>query len=558
MSERARSIGFFALMICAFVPGPIGSLHAGPIGGLPAAPSALNAIVMSGPANTPGAYPLSAEQTLGVVYADGRQTEDVALAKLEKQSEELFVSAYDLARIFKATKFWNPGNRKLVLRIGNHRYLFTIDTRAVVVDEGPVLLRVPVRYDAGSIMIPLEFITGVLAPRSVEKITLDEKLFLLSIGSPEYNVTGIELLDDKDGTRAILTLTEELLYHMDSDTPGILRLKIYGGRLDPLEITRPEGKGLFNKVRAEQMERDAYLFFDIKKSVRRFRMEFESGEPAAAGEGKAPKKLVLFLERGKLPQIPEADFAGKKIVEMLDGGARRKIIEPVRKIAIDPGHGGFDNGRVSPSGVFEKNVNLEIATLLRGRLVEELGVEVVMTRTGDELVPFDQRIETANTAGTQLFISIHCNGWFTSDAGGFEIFFLAPPRTVEEEQLARDENASAVYENPHLKNEGGDDIDFILWDMVQNEFINESSDLAEMIQLEMSKSLEIRNRGVKQAGLRVLKGLTMPGVLIEVGFLSNPKEEKLLLDNEFRDKVAENIVEAVRKFQSRYGEALTR
>jgi N-acetylmuramoyl-L-alanine amidase len=496
----------------------------------------------------------AAAKNLAVVYADGRQSEEVPLARLEPESEELFVSAYDLARIFKATKFWNPGNRKLVLRIGSHRYLLTIDTRAVVVDETPVLMRVPVRYDAGLIMIPLEFISGVLAPRSIEKITLDEKRLTLSIGSPEYNVTSMELIDDADGTRAVLTLTEELLYHIDSDTPGILRLKMYGGRLDPLKFTRLEGKGLLNRVRAEQADRDAYLFFDVKKNVERYRVEFEGGGEGSGGPAKAERKLVLFLERGKLPEIPEAQLAGKKMVEMLDQGAPRKPVEPVRKIAIDAGHGGSDNGKVSPSGVQEKDVNLQLALLLRERLAQELGVDVVLTRSEDELVSFDERVETANTAGAQLFISLHCNGWFTPDAGGFEVFFLAPARTAEEKQLARDENASARFESSTATGEGGDDIDFILWDMVQNEFITESSDFAEMMQRELNKSLDIRNRGVKQAGLRVLKGLKMPAVLVEVAFLSNEKEEKLLLDPEFRDKVVESIVEAVRRFQSRYEE----
>jgi N-acetylmuramoyl-L-alanine amidase len=496
----------------------------------------------------------AAAKSLGVVYADGRDTEDVPLASLEKDSDELFISAYDLARIFKATKFWNAGNRKLVLRVGNHRYMFTIDTRVVVVDETPVLLRLNVRYERDAIMIPLEFITGVLAQRMAEKISLDPGRLLLSIGSPEYNVAAIEILDDKDGTRAILTLTEELLYHIDSETPGILRLKIYGGRLDPLGFTLSEGKGLLNRVRAEQMERDAYLFFDVKKTVRRYRVEFETSVPpeGAAAEGGAPRKLVLFLERGKLPEIPEVDFAGKKMVEMLDEGAKRKIIEPVRTIALDPGHGGPDIGKIGPSGAREKDLNLQIALMLRDRLAEELGIAVVMTRTEDVLVPFDRRVETANAAGAQLFISIH--GWFTSDAEGFEVIFLAPARTEDEARLARDENASAAYENPAAGGDPGNDIDFILWDVVQNEYLNESSDLAEMIQREMSKTLGIRNRGVKQTSLRVLRGLAMPGVLVETAFLSNPKEEKLLLGAEFREKIVEGAIEAVRKFQSRYGE----
>jgi N-acetylmuramoyl-L-alanine amidase len=498
-----------------------------------------------------------AAKSLGVVYADGRGTEDVPLASLEKDSDELFISAYDLARIFKATKFWNAGNRKLVLRIGNHRYMFTIDARVVVVDEAPVLLRVNVRYDRDAIMIPLEFITGVLAPRMAEKVTLDPGRLLLSIGSPEYNVTAIEILDDKDGTRAVLTLAEELLYHIDSETPGILRLKIYGGRLDPLGFTRSEGKGLLNRVRAEQMEHDAYLFFDVKTTVRRYRVEFETaGAPdGAPGGGGAPRKLILFLERGKLPEIPEVDFAGKKMVEMLDEGAKRKIVEPVRTIALDPGHGGPDIGKIGPSGAREKDLNLQIALLIRDRLAEELGISVVMTRTEDILVPFDQRVETANAAGAQLFISIHCNGWFTSDAEGFEVIFLAPARTEDEARLALDENASAAYEDRTAGGGGGNDIDFILWDVVQNEYLNESSELAEMIQREMSKTLGIRNRGVKQTGLRVLKGLAMPGVLVETAFLSNPKEEKLLLGAEFREKIVEGTIEAVRKFQGRYDES---
>jgi N-acetylmuramoyl-L-alanine amidase len=490
-----------------------------------------------------------AAKSLGVVYSDGRSTEDVPLERIERESEELFVSAFDLARIFKATKFWNPGNRKLVLRIGARRYLFTIDTRVVMVDETPVMLRVPVRYADGAVMVPLEFITDILAPRAAEKIALDRTRLLLSIGVPEYNVTGIGISDDRAGTRASLELAEELLYHIDSETPGLLRLKIYGGRLDPVQFSIPEGKGLLNRVRAEQMEHDAYLFFDVKTSVKRYKVEFETA--GADGRGSGARRLVLFLERGALPEIPPADFAGKKMVEMLAEGARRAIVEPMRTIAVDPGHGGTNTGRVSRSGVMEKDVNLAIALGLRDRLMQELGVDVVMTRTEDVDVSFEDRVEAANTARAQLFISIHCNGWYTPDAQGFEVFFLAPARTADEERLAREENTAGRIA-AGAPDESAADIDFILWDMAQNEYINESSDLAEMIQREMAKTLSIRNRGVKQAGLYVLRGLAMPGVLVETAFLSNPKEERLLQSVEFRDRVVEAIVGAVRAFQSRY------
>jgi N-acetylmuramoyl-L-alanine amidase len=488
------------------------------------------------------------DETLGVVYADGRQTEDVGLYRVDDSSAELFMSAFDLARIFRATKYWNPGARRLSLRIDIHSYQFTLDTRLVIVDDETILLRVPVQYHEGSVMIPLEFISEILAPRSLERIELDEQRKVLTIGSPEYNVTDIRFVDAEDGTRAVLDLTEELLYHVDSETPGLLRLKIYGGRLNPLKFTISQGEGLFNRVRAEQTDRDSYLFFDVKRTASRFRVEFERDDEVA-GEGKT---LVIFLEKSDLPEIPEAGYADKRMLEILDEGAARAGRSPVRAVAIDPGHGGIDNGKIGPSGLKEKDVNLEIALLLRSRLIEELGVKVIMTRTDDTLVPLDRRGEIANSEGADIFISIHCNGWFTPQAGGFETFFLSPARTEEEARLAREENASLRFENSSLNPDEMDDLDFILWDMVQNEFISESSELAELIQRELAGQLEIRNRGVRQAGLAVLRGLHMPAVLCETAFLSNPREEELLLDPVFRLNYVRGIVEAVRRYQTRF------
>ncbi|HER42867.1 MAG TPA: hypothetical protein ENO08_00210, partial [Candidatus Eisenbacteria bacterium] len=411
------------------------------------------------------------DATLGVVYADGRRTEDVPLYRLEKGSEELYISTFDLARIFQATKYWTPEARKLVLRIDSRRYLFTIDTRVVVIDEQPMLLRVPVRYADGSVMVPLEFITEMLATRSRQEIELDEARRVLTIGSPDYNITDIRFVDGEDGTRAEIDLTEELLYHVNSDTPGILRIKIYGGRLNPLKMTVPEGKGLFNRVRAEQTDQDAYIFFDVKRTAARFKVEFERAGDVLERE----RRLVIFLEKGELPEIPDVDYAGKRMLEILDEETVGKERKPLRIVAIDPGHGGVDNGKVGVTGVLEKDVNLEVAFMLRDRLVGELGLEVVLTRDRDELIPFDKRVEIANTAGADVFISIHCNGWYSPKAGGVETLFLAPARTEDEKRVAREENASIRFENPELDAAEVDDLDFILWEVVQNEYINESS-----------------------------------------------------------------------------------
>lgn len=481
--------------------------------------------------------------TLGVVYTDGRKTESVSLFRIEKPSEEFFISAYDLARVFKATRYWNPGARKLVLRMGDDRFLFTIDTRVVLVNDEPVMMRVPVRYSGGLVMIPLEFITDIYSPRSGGRIDLDDKRLVMTIGSPQYNVTGIEFTDDESGSRAVISVTEELLYHADNDVPGLLRLKIYGGRLNALKISASQAKGLFNRVRAEQADHDSYLFFDVRRSAARFRVEFVPADRREGREG----QLVIFLEKGNLPEIPEADYAGRRMTEIF-GESRRPGFD-LKKIAIDPGHGGVDNGKVSPSGILEKDVNLEIAWLLKKRFEEEFGVEVVMTRTGDEMVPLGKRAEIANSERADLFISIHCNGWFHPDACGFETFFLSPARSEYDERLAREENASLKFENTNRDPEELRDLDFMLWDMVQNEFISESSTFAELVQREISGAVKIRNRGVKQAGFMVLKGLRMPAILVEVAFLSNPVEERLLQDSHFRASVVDGIAAAVRRYR---------
>ncbi|MBD3179542.1 MAG: hypothetical protein GF417_07945 [Candidatus Latescibacteria bacterium] len=485
------------------------------------------------------------EAVLGVVFSEGRRTVDVDLSRADDKSSEFYITAYDLARIFKATKYWKPGARKLVLRIGSKDYLFTIDTRVVVVNGEPVLMRVPARYVDGAVMIPLEFVGGVLSRESAERIELDGDNLVLTIGTPEYNVTGLRFEKVNGRTSAVLTLTDELLYHVDTDTPGLLRLKIYGGRLNTLKMSAVDGKGLFRRVRAEQTEYDAYLFFQVEQSASGFRVEFTDPE-----EGDHEQNLVIYLEKGELPEIPDADFAGRKMVEIFEPGSMAERGFEIEKIMIDPGHGGTDGGRVSSSGVQEKDINLDIARELKGMLVERLGVEVLMTREDDQFLTLTERGEIANIEEADIFISIHCNGWFHPEAGGFETYFLAPARTEEERRQAREENSAVELEDAEMDPEKLEELDFIIWDMVQNEFIAESSELAETVQKELAEVLTIRNRGVKQAGFKVLRGINMPAILIEVAFLSNRSEEKLLQDQSFQSSVCAGIVEAVRKFSS--------
>jgi N-acetylmuramoyl-L-alanine amidase len=485
----------------------------------------------------PGA---AAQESARVVYDDGRPEEAVLVWKADAESEMPYLRANDLARIFKATQFWNSSNRKIVLGIGGARFTFTVDTRVVVVDGEPVMLKTPVLYDAGFVMIPMEFVVEIAPPYTTNVVAWDAQKLTLSIERIGHNVTKLDFTITADRSTATIELDDPLVHHADTHTPGLVRLKIYGGRLDEKAFTVRETRGMFGSVRAEQGDRDVVVYFEVKKYAERIRIETEE----------SPARIHVVLEKGDLPEIPEPDFAGRRAGEVIEWRAAEPKRLEIAKVVIDPGHGGKDYGKVGVTGTLEKDVNLEISKKVRDRLVQELGLEAVLTREDDRLLSLTQRTEIANEMGGDLFISIHCNSWFSEETGGFEAYFLSPAKTEYDRAVAATENAADDFTAE--ADESSEDIDFILWDIVQNEFINESSFFAEYVQKEMTDRLGIRNRGVKQAGFTVLKGAKMPAVLVETAFLSNPGEEQLLLSETFRDQVAEGIVEAVRKFRERF------
>ncbi len=484
------------------------------------------------------AGPVRADRTIRVVFDDGRAEASIRLYSLPSDSGTTFMRAGDIARLLRATEFWNATRRKVVLGVGRTRFVFTVDTRVVVADGDPLMMRAPVRYDGGFVLVPLEFLLEIAPAYTPRTFEWDAGAGMLTVRGTTWNVRGIDVAAAGDRTTVTITLDEPLLYHMDAGTPGLVRLKLYGGRVDPSTFAVRKPRGFVLGARAEQSERDAFVVLDIDPRVRRIRVDRD----------REPDRLVLTLEAGELPEIPEPEMEGREVVDIVDESAveRRRI--DIRRVCIDPGHGGRDTGKVGPDGLLEKDVNLQIARAIGRHLQDDLGLEVVMTREDDRLVPLEKRTEIANASGADLFISVHCNSWFGERAGGFEAYFLAPARSASARALARFENAAGG--EAHAGPQG--DVEFILWDLVQNEYINESSTFAEFIQREVDRRIGIRSRGVKQANFKVLQGARMPAVLIETAYLSNPDEARLLADPDFHERIAEGIVEAVRRMRDRY------
>lgn len=222
------------------------------------------------------------------------------------------------------------------------------------------------------------------------------------------------------------------------------------------------------------------------------------------------------------------------------------------KIVIDAGHGGSDHG-ASYFGVREKDVTLAIARRV-GQLIEQMGVQVVYTRTDDRFVDLHERGRLANAAGGKLFLSIHANAAANPAARGTETYFLAPHRSESAREVMERENSVIRLEsNPELYAElrqGGG----ILQALTMSAYQEESQMLAGLIESEFRRYRH--SRGVKQAGFLVLWRASMPAVLIEVGFLSNREEAEFLGSPQGQERIAQSIARAVEQYKERYERAL--
>ncbi len=219
-------------------------------------------------------------------------------------------------------------------------------------------------------------------------------------------------------------------------------------------------------------------------------------------------------------------------------------------VVIDPGHGGEDTGARGSSGLLEKDVTLDMARRLKTRVLHGLDSQAILTRDNDRAVALDERTAIANHNRADLFVCIHANSSRRHDARGAETYFLSYQATDDDSRAvaAIENNAMGLDEGV----QGNSSLEMVLWDLAQSAFLKESSSLAEIVQENLNDALGITNRGIKQAPFRVLMGATMPAVLIEVAFISNPEEEKRLRDPAFKDRVAGAIYDSVKRFHDKY------
>jgi N-acetylmuramoyl-L-alanine amidase len=217
-------------------------------------------------------------------------------------------------------------------------------------------------------------------------------------------------------------------------------------------------------------------------------------------------------------------------------------------IVVDPGHGGKDPGAIGKSkGTKEKDMCLDTGLRLQ-KLLEAQGHTVYMTRTTDKYVPLGDRTKFANQKKADLFISIHYNANNSSSPHGFETYFLGSHRLEYAKNVALKENSVLKYDLGENAYDPDATLNDIIATLLTNQFQRQSENFAGYVQQASVSKTGFSDRGLNQAGFYVLKGCSMPAILVEGGFLTNSTEESKIRQPEYRQKVAEGIAGGVQKY----------
>ncbi len=228
----------------------------------------------------------------------------------------------------------------------------------------------------------------------------------------------------------------------------------------------------------------------------------------------------------------------------------KEIAKDAKVIVLDAGHGGKDSGATGPHGTKEKDINLAIVLQLEKVFKKDKNYKVILTREDDIFIPLVERADIANKNKADLFISVHCNANLNRNASGFEVYFLSE-KASDKESFSAETLENSVLALEDKTDEKKTILQNMLWSMVVNEYINESSELSSFVTAEASGRLKVLNRGLKQANFYVLRGTQMPSILVETAYISNYTEEAKLKTGSFQKAVADSIYEGVKKYYAK-------
>ena len=439
----------------------------------------------------------------------------------------LYISAKDLAKSFTSKLYENTERKKLVLYISGVKVKISGNSSYIIIDDNAYQMPKITIVGENDLFIPAEYFLDILKSTILPGINFDSKKELLEIDVVHFNITDINIDVKSNGTIIRLNTKKPFSERNISsfiNKHGWYYLTIAGAIIDTTNINNGLTRGVVRQIESDQIGNTAQVAFKLGSKVISHEW-YQSLDP---------NEIVITL-RTPLGKI------NRHIEDVKDRWRLDTVV-------LDAGHGGKDPGSQGKYGTKEKDVVLDITKRI-GRLLEKSGIKVIYTRDEDVFIPLIERTKIANDANGKLFVSVHANSNKNRKIQGFETYLLRPGKSEDAIEVASRENAVIKLEEKTRQYEKLTGENLIMATMAQSMFMKESEDLASIIQMELDKRLNTPNRGVKQAGFYVLIGASMPNVLVEVGYISNPSEEKKLKQTSHKQQVAEAIFHGIKHFK---------
>jgi N-acetylmuramoyl-L-alanine amidase len=472
----------------------------------------------------------------------------------------IYLSVSDFASSFELPFMNNAVREKIELRLPHHRIKATADNPYLVITDintniaSVYQLPFNVLYVDSLYYVPAGTFVGLVERLASTGVSFNPVGRLLTKGAvaatPTFDITGVGLEEKTNGYLLTIKASRKLEdFDAFRNPDGWLIVTIPDAQADTVALSRFKPQGVVRRLLTFQSPTSVQLTFQLTKEV--------VGTPDPFVDQHSNDLLIPLHTKD---EIEKAELAKKQHDEMRERLELRRSEAKLDVIVIDAGHGGKDPGTIGVRGVREKDITLGIALRL-GRLIEQQmkGVKVVYTRKTDTFVELDRRAQIANEVNGKLFISIHCNSTERkpSSANGFEIYLLRPGKTESAIRIAEEENAAIRYETDQKRYKQLTEENFILVTMRQSAFAKYSEQFAEIAARDMARHLKIQNSGVKQAGFYVLVGASMPNVLVETGYLSNRKEERVLKSAQGQERIAEALFEGIKDYKVEYEQTVS-
>ena len=471
-----------------------------------------------------------------VLARDGRRT----LPAVDVQGHQM-VGLDDLASLFQLQVREDPAARAITATYKNQTIVLTPDQSLVSSSGRLVSLPAPVTRRSNRWLVPVEFISRALAPIYDVRLDFRPATRLLVIG--DLRVPRVTALYD-DGPaslRVTFEITPRATATVTQDQ-GRLLVRIDADSLDA-SLPPPPQQQLLTGIRAAEPNT---IQMDLGQRFATFRASppVSSGAAAvvtvellAAGAdtSAAASPSAPGGATGDRPNAPNSDLP-------VFSGASRPTI---RTIVIDPGHGGEEHGVKGPGGALEKDVTLSVARRGKGTIEGRLGMRVLLTHEEGSRVDADGRAAIANNNKADLFISLHANGSPRPTVRGAVIYTLSLDRVGEDARRQSQADRAVLP----LFGGGSRDVALVEWELAQAAHLDGSNAFAGIVDQKLRTTAGLPSVALQRAPMRNLAGTNMPAVLIEMGYLSNADEERLLTSNDLQNSIALALTEAVAAFR---------